>query len=381
MKKIFLLIIFIGLIFAACSTKDYFGPQTEKIIKTFQLEEQVGSSVFRGDSIIVRVPDEVYLLNLTKLSASRIKVSDYASVSPGIGETQDFSNPVPYTVSAEDGSTAVYYVVVERAGGNIQLNNSSFDLWHESSFAEKTYLDIGADDQDKTWGTGNQGAAFAIALGTDADFPTKRAEMGNKTYAAELVTQNMGALAAAFGGKGIAAGNLFSGVFDIAGVTDAHPVFGIPFTQTPSSFEFKYQYTPAEGLMDGTLKPVTGKDGMDVYVVLERREGETAKRLGVGWMRSEDRQADWKIVEVPIKYARGQAPEGLQDYEKRVLKYGIGGDPANNDPTSLPEVEWGNIEQQKPTHIIVVFTSSYQGDYFIGAPGSKLVVDDFKLKY
>jgi ferredoxin len=41
----------------------------------------------------------------------------------------------------------------------------------------------------------------------------------------------------------------------------------------------------------------------------------------------------------------------------------------------------GDISKEDPTHILVTFTSSYQGDYFIGAPGSKLLVDNFKLIY
>jgi hypothetical protein len=47
----------------------------------------------------------------------------------------------------------------------------------------------------------------------------------------------------------------------------------------------------------------------------------------------------------------------------------------------MPETSWGDAATDTPTHIIVVFTSSYLGDYFIGAPGSKLIVDNFELIY
>jgi hypothetical protein len=36
---------------------------------------------------------------------------------------------------------------------------------------------------------------------------------------------------------------------------------------------------------------------------------------------------------------------------------------------------------EKPTHITVVFASSHRGDYFEGAPGSELYIDDLVLKY
>lgn len=191
----------------------------------------------------------------------------------------------------------------------------------------------------------------------------------------------MGALAAAFGGKGVAAGNLFAGVFDIGTVTNAHPVFGIPYTQLPTAFQVDYKYSPAQGLLDGKLNAIEGEDAMDMYLILEKRDGDKVKRLGVGWFRSGKAQEEWKTQEVEIKYAQGQAPEGIEEHAKHVLKYGHDGDPSVNDPTKMPEATWGNIATDKPTHILVVFTSSYQGDYFIGAPGSKLTVDNFKLIY
>ena len=106
----------------------------------FQLEEQIGSTKFKDDTIInVTVPEDVYLFNITNLSALKIKISDFATVSPKVGEKQDFSQPVAYTVTAEDGSTKVYYVVVQRGGdvSEIQLPNSSFDFWYEAKDDDK----------------------------------------------------------------------------------------------------------------------------------------------------------------------------------------------------------------------------------------------------
>ena len=119
-----------------------------------------------------------------------------------------------------------------------------------------------------------------------------------------------------------------------------------------------------------------------MYLILEKREGKEVKRLGVGWYRSDKTQEEWKTQEVDIKYARNEkAPEGVEEYAKYVLKYGHDGDITVKDPSLMPETKWGDIATEKPTHILVVFTSSYQGDYFIGAPGSKLIVDNFKLIY
>ena len=381
-KKTVGFLLLTGIVLGGCSTKDELGESSEKEILEFQLEKQIGTTRIKDDSIFVKVPDDVYVLNLTDLSASSINYSNFASVSPKVGEKQDFTNPVPYTVTAEDGSKRVYYVVVQRADGSeLQLPNSSFDLWYNATYGDAKYIEIGENSEDKTWGTGNQGAAFAISLGADADLPSLPYETAPGRFAAQLTTQNMGDLAAAFGGKGIAAGNIFVGKFIIGNVTNAHPIMGIPYTFMPSGFQVNYIYNPGEGLVNGNLELVAGSDALDMYVILEKRDGDQVKRLGVGWFRSSEAQTDWKTIEIDIKYANGQAPEGVKEYEKHVLKYGVDGDPEITDPALMPVVTWGNIANETPTHILVTFTSSYQGDYFIGAPGSKLLVDDFKLIY
>lgn len=382
-KKILSYLFVIGLIITGCSTRDYFGELSENEILLFQLEGQTGSTRIDGDTIYVKVTDDIYLTSLSSLSALSIKVSDYATFSPAIGEKQNFAKPVPYTVTAEDGSQRVYYVVVQRGGSNkVQLPNSSFEHWHNATYGDTRYIDIGVDKDNKTWATGNQGAAFAIALGGKADLPSLPIETSNGENAAELVTQNMGSLAAAFGGKGVAAGNLFTGRFEIGTVTNARPVFGTPYTQKPIRFKVDYKYSPAEGLMDGKLNPVEGEDAMDIYLILEKRDGNEVKRLGVGWYRSGDERVDWKTLEVDIKYAsNGQAPEDVEEYANHVLKYGHNGDTSATKPSDMPEATWGDISTDKPTHILVVFTSSYLGDYFMGAPGSKLTVDNFELIY
>ncbi len=379
-KKLIGLILFIGLIFAGCSTEDYFGKLSDKELIQFQLEEQLGNSKITEDTIYITVSEDAYLFNISNLSASRIKVSDYATVSPQVGEKKDFSQPVVYTITAEDGSTKEYYVVVQRGGSstNLQLPNSSFDFWYTGSFGGNDYIEIGKDKDDKTWGTGNEGAI--LALGSDAKLPTEPYETGLNKFAAELTTADTGFFGS-IAGKGVAAGNIFTGRFEIGNVMDAHPVFGTPYTQKPVAFKIDYQYTPAEGLKNGKRESIDGKDAMDMYLILEKREGENVKRLGVGWYRSGETQTEWATKEIEIKYARnGKAPEGVEEYAKHVLKYGHDGDTSAKNPSDMADATWGDITD-KPTHILVVFTSSYLGDYFIGAPGSKLLVDNFELIY
>ncbi len=377
-KKIIGFLFIIGLITAGCSTRDYFGKLSDKEMFIFQLEGQTGSTLMKGDTIYVKVSGDV---SITELSAASIKISDYATVSPAVGEKQDFSQPVAYTVQAEDGSTKVYYVVVERdSSGDAQIPNSNFDFWYTATHSNYEYEEIGKNKDDKTWGTGNQGAIIALS-GDKSKLPTQPLDLGEGNFAAELTTTNMGFFGS-IAGKGVAAGNIFTGKFDIGNTIDARPVFGIPFTQMPKAIQVDYKYTPGNELLDGKRNPVEGEDAMDIYIILEKREGDNVKRLGVGWYRSSEAQEEWKRQEVEIKYARnGIAPEGVEEYATYVLKYGHDGDVSATDPNMMPKATWGDIDSDKPTHMFVVFTSSYMGDYFIGAPGSKLLVDNFELIY
>ena len=63
-KKIIGFLFLIGVIIARCSTKDYFGELSDKEILLFQIEGQTGSTQMKGDTIYVRVADDVFLTSL-----------------------------------------------------------------------------------------------------------------------------------------------------------------------------------------------------------------------------------------------------------------------------------------------------------------------------
>ncbi len=53
--------------------------------------------------------------DVTALTPTIMLSGDLASISPSSGTIQDFTNPVTYTVTAEDGSTQSYTVTVTKA--------------------------------------------------------------------------------------------------------------------------------------------------------------------------------------------------------------------------------------------------------------------------
>ena len=87
-------------------------PQSsDKQITGFTIADQIGETEFDQTAYTIKVtmPAGTTVTNLTPT----ITVSTGAAVSPASEVAQDFSSPVTYTVTAEDGSTQNYTVTVE----------------------------------------------------------------------------------------------------------------------------------------------------------------------------------------------------------------------------------------------------------------------------
>lgn len=84
----------------------------EKQITAFAVGGQLGQSQIDQDrrTITVTVPDT---MDVTAL-APQITVSDKAKVEPASGTAQNFTKPVTYTVTAEDGTQQTYTVTVNK---------------------------------------------------------------------------------------------------------------------------------------------------------------------------------------------------------------------------------------------------------------------------
>lgn len=91
----------------SCSDKEIVKKSSEKKITSFgfALTTQLNASI---DSVTNKITATLPIgTDLTKL-APVIEVSALSVVSPASGSVQDFSKPVSYTVTAEDGSTRIY---------------------------------------------------------------------------------------------------------------------------------------------------------------------------------------------------------------------------------------------------------------------------------
>lgn len=113
MKKILLFLTAISTILYACNDTNTATPKSAaKQLLTFKINNVIEESNTvdqTSRNIRIVVPPKTDRKALTPT----ITLSAKATVSPATGVVQDFTNAVKYTVTAEDGSTQVYSVVVD----------------------------------------------------------------------------------------------------------------------------------------------------------------------------------------------------------------------------------------------------------------------------
>jgi hypothetical protein len=352
--RAFLILAAVVLLHSGCVREDQFGKSDRAEIKTFVIPGQSGVSDIDEETltIVVTVPETTMDFMLTP---SEITVSNFAIVSPAEGETQDFSEPVDYFVTAEDGTVRVYTVRVERGGSQPQLDNSSFEDWYTESVGFTSVEQPGADKNSTIWGTANRGLALGGAAGN-----TTRQQRDNSNYA------RMESVAAPALVR-LAAATIFIGKFTdgFPSVTDprSNIDLGTPFTARPLSFSFSYTYQPGQSNEDASGQPLPYGDQCDVYLLLENRADGKVRRIGTAWFRSGEETIDWTRQNVPIKYGELDPSDPWYDYAQ----------PREGE-------EWGD-EAEAITHITVLATSSFEGDFFNGAIGSTLELDEIELEY
>ena len=104
---LFSILVAISVICTASCKKDEAVKSSEKQILEFTINSGEGTINHQTKQVNLTI-----IANDVKELAPVIKVSDKASVSPKSGEKKDFTLPVEYTVTAEDGSTVKYTVTV-----------------------------------------------------------------------------------------------------------------------------------------------------------------------------------------------------------------------------------------------------------------------------
>jgi hypothetical protein len=352
--KIFVYLWGMFFIISSCVKEDSFGKSNLKQILYFMIDGQTGNTRIVQDSL------KMYITvgsnaQIHKLGVDSVFLSTFAKMTPSSGDTLDFSRPVIFKVTAEDGSTADYTLITKQEASTPQLENSGFDDWYNPS--GKAYSQPGKD-ASTIWASANEG----VTTTGSNNYNTSPLLISGSDFAAQLVTKDLGVIAQITKQR-MGAATLFTGKF-VLNITNPFlsAQFGIPFQARPSGFSIEYNYKAGTPYKDGSNNVLNKVDFGDIYVLLENRNNLNAiKRIATGWLRV-DSSTDASYEKATVTIVYGQLPNGTPDYQK----------PLNGI--------YGNMDDEI-THITVVFASSADGSNYEGGVNSTLLVNNFKLLY
>lgn len=194
----------------------------------------------------------------------------------------------------------------------------------------------------------------------------------------------------------LAAGSLYLGTMLEPITSSKNPMskinVGIPFTRRPRALKFDYKYTAAGA--DSRIKEtgfsktrtIPGRDMGECVCLLQKRwedaEGNIhALRVGTMRMRFSQSSNGWvEGKEYPIHYGDIRQEPYYREWMGLVTGertyYAL-----NSRGKNVPVLEEGwAAADEKPTHLILKFDSSYGGAY-IGSVGNTLWLDNIKMVY
>jgi hypothetical protein len=355
--KRYIPIFLLTIILFSCVKEDFFGLSSYGNIKTILVSNQASNAVINTSefSVEIEIPAGV---DLSSISIQKLELSSFATADKAVGDVLDLNSPQTIVVTAEDGSAHPWTIEAFVASATPQLKNGDLNLWYKTS---SDYYEPGESASNTIWGTGNQGTQILNKLATIPE------DLGNGNLAAKMITLDNGKLAGSFGAP-IAAGSLFTGVFNPDKIDPSNPEaaieFGTPFPGRPDKLRFKYKYAPGEQNKDKNGNVLSFSDMLDIYALLEVRFGGKTERLGTAWFRSSDVVAEFTEKEITFTY--GELDGSFPDYMK---------------PSDHGYVSADSASFILPTHITFVASSSYDGANFAGAIGSTLIIDDIELVY
>ena len=164
-------------------------PSSDKLINSFSflgLSPEVDGAVDNPNyAVNLLVPSGT---DVTKLIPT-ISISDGATISPNAGVAEDFTNPVTYTVTAQNGSTQNYIVTVTTGAPN-QTGNTGADS-SDNTISAFSFLSL-SPEVDGVIDNNEHTANLTVPVGTDVTnlVPTIAVANGATTYPYSGVAQD-----------------------------------------------------------------------------------------------------------------------------------------------------------------------------------------------
>ena len=162
----------------------------------------------------------------------------------------------------------------------------------------------------------------------------------------------------------IAAGNLFYGFFDLTNAArdPLHATqFGRPFDRKPVHFKGYYQYKPGEKLIDRASHVLANQtDSASVYAVFYRNHDDQGKAVVLDGTNV--KTSNLIVAMADLGYV---AP--TDSWTEFDIEFNY---------TTAPDLD---LLANRGYSLALVFSSSKKGDSFIGAVGSRLLIDKVRI--
>ena len=291
-----------------------------------------------------------------------------ATIEPESGSTQDFSSPVRYTVTSEDGQWhRTYSISIEEE--KVQEIPTTFHF--EDTRTENGYYVFyeTSGTQELTWASGNGGFRLAINDAEPSEYPTTLEEKGFSGKCVKLVTRTTGSLGAMVG-MPIAAGNLFIGKFNLSNALSNSlkaTQLGVEFYHKPLKLKGYFKYTPGNQFYENGGY-TNRKDQFDIYAIFYENKDENGQSVMLDGTLPLANFVHPNLVAL-AQYKDTQVLNSWQPFEMTFDydRYGKSVD--------LDRLNAGDY------NISIVISSSKDGATFEGAPGSTLWIDEMSIIY
>lgn len=309
------------------------------------------------------------MADLTQI-APLFRLTPGATISPANGSVHDFSQgSVKYTVTSEDGQwSRIYFVSIRK----MLYFGSEHEFNFENCYEDKGYYHWqepwkdanGNTTKEAIWATGNPGYKISNSSTAAEHYPTAPIDEGYEGKGVKLSTCRTSGLADMVQ-KPIAAGNLFIGQFDPSNaLQDAMSAtkFGRPFSfnTQPKTFTGYYKYKAGEKFTDQYMHVLEQKDYGTIYAVFydnHNAKGEAVVLYGNNVQTSEQ----------VVALARLDNIDNTPEWTPFTLNF------IYRKAVDMQKLKAGGYS------LAIVCSSSTNGAEFMGAVGSTLWVDKFKI--
>ena len=275
-------------------------------------------------------------------------------ITSGAPLALSFTEPYVFRVVAQDETVREWQIRLIYAP---QVYNSSYEEWGAVDGIQNILPSNG-----NGWTTGNNAQVIGTTRVSGKDSP----------YAAQMLTQLKSVNFFVIKVTSLAAGAVMLGKFNFSMDVEAvlNPTsmsdFGIPFTADSNPVGFEIDYNYQSGGQRVYTQAYKGAFGMPAFKDPVNVSGPDKAVIATEIHYNEGSEWDYDLKNRPTLIAENEIlTEGTAGWTRARLIF-------NKVPGK---------EHLKMTHLVVRMSSSYQGDEFKGADGSKLTVDNFKLIY